>query len=75
VVLLDHEGGKDISRDNKVVVFNRDGDPIMSRSTRLLGNAVKDACAVITQSWSGIKARQRYSQPDDDQQAKAEEKK
>jgi hypothetical protein len=76
VVLLDHEGGKDgISRDNKVVVFNRGGDAIMSRSTRLLGNAVKDACAVITQSWSGVRARQRYSQPLDDQQAKAEEKK
>ena len=27
VILLDHEGGKDgISRDNKVVVFNKDGD-------------------------------------------------
>jgi len=40
----DHEGGKDaISRDNKVVVFNRDGDAIMSKSTRMLGNAVKDA--------------------------------
>ncbi len=33
VVLLDHEGGKDaISRDNKVVVFNHDGDAIMSKS-------------------------------------------
>jgi hypothetical protein len=43
-VLLDHEGGKElISRDNKVVVFNKDGDSIMSRSTRILGNAVKDA--------------------------------
>src|SRR5215813_5917826 len=48
VVLLDHEGGKElISRDNKVVVFNKDGDSIMSRSTRILGNAVKDACAAI----------------------------
>lgn len=76
VVLLDHEGGKDaISRDNKVVVFNREGDAIMSRSTRLLGNAVKEACVVITQNWSGVKARQRYSQSQDDQQAKIEEKK
>src|SRR5438128_10489234 len=48
VVLLDHEGGKElISRDNKVVVFNKDGDSIVSRSTRILGNAVKDACADI----------------------------
>ena len=48
VVLLDHEGGKEVvSRDNKVVVFNRDGDSILARSTRVLGNAVKDACAAI----------------------------
>jgi hypothetical protein len=52
VVLLDHEGGKElISRDNKVVVFNKDGDSIMSRSTRILGNAVKDACAAIAEDW------------------------
>jgi hypothetical protein len=52
VVLLDHEGGKDsISRDNKVVVFNKDGDAIMSHSTRMLGNAVKDACVVIAGDW------------------------
>jgi hypothetical protein len=45
IVLLDHEGCKElISRDNKVVVFNKDGDSIMSRSTRILGNAVKDTC-------------------------------
>ena len=52
VILLDHEGGKDpVSRDNKVVVFNKDGDSIMSRSTRMLGNAVKDACAAIAADW------------------------
>jgi hypothetical protein len=52
VVLLDHEGGKElISRDNKVVVFNKEGDSIMSRSTRILGNAVKDACAAIAEDW------------------------
>ena len=52
VVLLDHEGGKEsFSRDNKVVVFNKEGDSIMSRSTRLLGNAVKDACAAISSDW------------------------
>lgn len=48
VVLLEHEGGKDlVRRDNKFVVFNKDGDMIQSGSTRSLGNAVKDACAVI----------------------------
>src|SRR5262245_12197918 len=52
VILLDHEGGKDpISHDNKVVVFNKDGDSIMSHSTRSLGNAVKDACVVINDDW------------------------
>lgn len=52
VVLLDHVGGKElISHDNKVVVFNKDGDSIMSHSTRILGNAVKDACAAIAEDW------------------------
>jgi len=52
VILLDHEGGKAmILRDNKVVVFNKDGDSILSRSTRSLGNAVKDACAAIAEDW------------------------
>ena len=48
VVLLQHEGGKDlVRRDNKFVVYNRDGDAIKSGSTRSLGNAVKDACKAI----------------------------
>jgi|SRR6185312_7090808 len=52
VILLDHEGGKDmISHDNKVVVFNKDGDAIVSRSTRILGNAVKEACTAISSDW------------------------
>jgi len=52
VVLLDHEGGKGIvKRDNKVAVFNKDGDSIVSHSTRSLGNAVKDACDAITADW------------------------
>jgi PEGA domain len=52
VVLLHHEGGKDmIRRDNKVVVFNREGDSILSHSTRSLGNAVNDACSAIVKDW------------------------
>ncbi len=48
VILLDHEGGKKfIRRDNKVAVFNSDGDMIYSGSTRMLGNAVRDACSAI----------------------------
>ncbi len=53
IVLLHHEGGKDlVRRDNKVVVFNREGDAILSRSTRSLGNAVTDACGAITKDWA-----------------------
>ncbi len=53
IVLLHHEGGKDlVRRDNKVVVFNREGDSILSRSTRSLGNAVADACSAITRDWN-----------------------
>jgi hypothetical protein len=52
VVLLDHEGGKSlVKRDNKVAVFNKDGDSIVSHSTRSLGNAVKDACDAISTDW------------------------
>jgi hypothetical protein len=52
VVVLDHEGGKSIlSHDNKVAVFNSDGDAIVSHSTRSLGNSVKDACEAIEKDW------------------------
>jgi hypothetical protein len=67
VVLLDHEGGKSlISRDNKVVIFNKDGDAIMSNSTRSLGNAVQNACAAINKDWSarGAKTAAGTSEPD-----------
>ena len=58
VVLLDHEGGKEIFlRDNKVVVFNKDGDSILSHSTRTLGNSVKDACEAISKDWPARRAR------------------
>jgi hypothetical protein len=54
VVLLDHEGGKDvIGRDNKIAIFAEpSGDAIFSRSTRSLGNSVKDGCAAIFRDWS-----------------------
>jgi hypothetical protein len=52
VVVLEHEGGKSIlAHDNKVAVFNGDGDAIVSHSTRSLGNSVKDACEAITKDW------------------------
>lgn len=53
VVLLDHEGGKGIFRkDNKVAVFNRDGDSIVSHSTVSLGGSVDDACKAIRKDWT-----------------------
>jgi hypothetical protein len=52
VVLLDHEGGKGLIRkDNKVAVFNVEGDSILSHSTRSLGSSVQDACGAITKDW------------------------
>ena len=54
VVLLDHEGGKNlILHDNKVVVYNKEADVIYSGSTRSLGNAVKDACSAIMRQSAG----------------------
>ena len=53
IVLLDHEGAKGwVRKDNKVAVFNRAGDSIVSRSTRSLGNAVEDACMAILGDWA-----------------------
>jgi hypothetical protein len=58
IVVLEHEGGKSfILHDNKVAVFNREGDAIMSNSTRSLGNAVRDACNVIARDWPRARDR------------------
>jgi hypothetical protein len=49
VVLLEHEGGKNVfRRDNKYAVFTASGDLVKSGSTRILGNAVGEACQAIT---------------------------
>lgn len=48
VVQFDREGGKDlVRRDNKIAVFRKDGDLVLTKSTRMLGNAVKEACAAV----------------------------
>jgi hypothetical protein len=53
VVLVDHEGGKGwYKKDNKVAVFNDNGDSIVSKSTRSLGGSVETACEVITKDWA-----------------------
>ena len=55
VLVLEHEGGKDIVRkDNKFAVFNAEGDALASGSTRLLGNAVKEACMAIRSDWREV---------------------
>lgn len=52
VVVLEHEGGKSwIRKDNKVAVFNQDGDSIVSHSTMSLGGSVDDACKAIMKDW------------------------
>jgi len=52
VMVLEHEGGKGwAQRDNKVAVYDGDGDLVYAGSTAVLGNAVKDACAAIVSEW------------------------
>jgi ABC-type phosphate transport system substrate-binding protein len=49
IVILQHEGGKEFfQKDNKVAVFNKEGDMVLSNSSRSLGNAVKEACGRVT---------------------------
>ena len=48
ILILERVGGRDlISKDNKMALFDREGDMVASSSTRSLGNAVKDACVAI----------------------------
>lgn len=69
IVILEHEGGKDlVRRDNKFALFNRDGDAIASGSTRSLGNAVKDACAVLMKDWAAYGRRDKQPDPDPEEQ-------
>ncbi len=62
-VKFDHEGGKGWGeKHNKIAVFNRVGDSILARSTRSLGNSVKDACAAIVADWR-VHGRQGPREP------------
>jgi hypothetical protein len=64
VILLDHEGGKSpFSRDNKIVVFNRGGDSIMSASMRSLGNAVEGACSAMFKDWAAAEGKNPAKTP------------
>ena len=48
VLILERVGGRGVvQKDNKMALFDRDGDMVASSSTRSLGNAVKDACEAI----------------------------
>ena len=59
ILVLQHEGGKFVRKDNKYAVFNADGDAIESGSTRSLGNAVKDACAAMVSDWADVERTER----------------
>lgn len=48
IVLLEHEGGKDLfNKDNKLAVFNKEGDLITSGSFSRPRKAVETACDAI----------------------------
>jgi hypothetical protein len=48
VVLFDRESFKSVlARRDKIAVFRRNGDVLVSNSVRSVGNAVKDACEAI----------------------------
>lgn len=47
VVLLERESHKVIRRDNKMVIFDKDGDVVYAASTRALGNAVRNGCGYL----------------------------
>jgi hypothetical protein len=62
VVLLEHEGGKDLfNKDNKLAVFNRDGDMIASGSFSRPRKAVETACSAI-----GAEFRRQQSSSEDE---------
>ncbi|HWR16729.1 MAG TPA: PEGA domain-containing protein [Terriglobales bacterium] len=68
VIVLDHEGGKGwIRKDNKVAVFNKEGDAIISKSTRSLGNSVEEGCKAIVADWEKrgpvVPAAQKEQEP------------
>lgn len=53
VVMLEHEGGKDLfNKDNKLAVFNKEGDLIVSGSFSRPRKAVETACNAIDEEFS-----------------------
>ena len=52
IVLLEHEGGKDLfDKDNKLAVFNKEGDLIASGSFSRPRKAVETACNAIEEEF------------------------
>lgn len=48
VLILERVGGRGlVQKDNKMALFDHEGDMVATSSTRSLGNAVKDACVAI----------------------------
>ena len=57
VVLLEHEGGKDIfNKDNKLAVFNVDGDLVTTGSFSRPRKAVDTACKAIVSEFRRTKS-------------------
>jgi len=48
--LIDHQRFKNLLKHNKVVLVNRAGDVVWADQTRLVPNAVKDACEFLKKS-------------------------
>ena len=60
ILVLQHEGGKVfVRKNNKYAVYNADGDAIDSGSTRILGNAIKDACKAMNTDWRTFQVAER----------------
>ena len=52
IVMLEHEGGKDLfNKDNKLAVFNKEGDLIASGSFSRPRKAVETACSAIEEEF------------------------
>lgn len=48
ILMIERVGGRGVvQKDNKMALFNKEGDMVASSSTRSLGNAVKNACMAI----------------------------
>jgi hypothetical protein len=63
IVMLEHEGGKSVfNKDNKLAIFNKDGDLISSGSFSRTQKAVDIACNAIMQEYRSQKRGERKTE-------------